>query len=130
MAHLQSHLRRDHFAMEKDKIESRGGDPKKEEATAAEKTADQNRRKRLLRMIIEYHMRSISYFLYRFERRMDDFEDEDFVGKEEILEDMAGLALIRSDILCNVLDSHKWKSEKEADWHYCIWGHHRCPVHH
>jgi hypothetical protein len=99
-------------------------EPKTEVATAAKKVADQNRRKRLLRLIIEYHMRSISYFLYRFERRMDDFEDEDFKGKEEILESMAGFLLIRSDILCDVLNSHKWKNEKEADWHYCPWGRH------
>jgi hypothetical protein len=101
-----------------------------EKAAAAEKAADQDRRKRLLRLIIEYHMRTISYYLYRFERRMDDFEDEDFEGKEEILESMAGFALIRSDILCEVLDSHKWKNEKEADWYYCLWAHHRSPMHH
>jgi hypothetical protein len=117
--------------MEEQQQQDNGREEQKtEEATPAKKAADQNRRKRLLRLIIEYHMRTISYYLYRFERRMDDFEDEDFEGKEEILESMAGFALIRSDILCEVLDSHKWKNEKEADWYYCLWAHHRSPMHH
>jgi hypothetical protein len=125
MTHLRLRLRRDHFAMEKDKIESRGGDPKMEEAsTAVEKAAEQDRRKCLLKKIIEYHTESVNNSLSTFERHMNCFaDDEDFEDREEIMEDLAKSIQAHCEKICAILDSHKWKGEQEADWHFNLWEH-------
>jgi transcription termination factor NusB len=112
--------------MEQDKIESR------DEATAVEKAADQNRRKRLLKKIIEYYMESVNNSLSVFERHMNFFadEDEDFEDREEIMEDLAKSVQAHCDKISAILDSHKWKGEQEADWHFNPWEHFHFVVFH
>jgi transcription termination factor NusB len=107
--------------MEQDTNENRE-EPKMEEATVAEKAADQNRRKRLLKKIIEYHMESVHNSLTCFESHLNFFaDDEDFEDREEIMEDLAKSVQAHCEKICAILDSHKWKGEQEANWHFNPW---------
>ena len=102
------------------KIELKGA----EEATRiAERDVEQDRRKLLLKMIIEYYFNSVNYCLDRFERHLEDSgDDDDFEDREWILENLVRNVRARCKKLCNILDSHKWKAEEEADFrHFNPW---------
>jgi hypothetical protein len=86
-----------------------------EEKTEAEKAADQDRRQRLLRTIIEHHLKSILAYLKIYEHHMKvSWNNEDFAEREDFLGALAGNVQYCCEQYSMFLESGGWKDEEEV----------------
>jgi hypothetical protein len=90
-------------------------EPKTEEATPAEKAADQDQRKRLLTKIVEHHWDSVKVYLEIFERYMEDRWDQaDFDEREDFMEAVAANVENYCKQFSRFMESGGWKDEEEV----------------
>jgi hypothetical protein len=101
--------------MEEEQRDKGREEPKTEEATAAEKTADQDRRKRLLTKIVELHWDSVKEYLKIYERYMEDrWDHADFDEREDFMEAVAGNVESYCKQFSRFMESGGWKDEEEV----------------